>query len=179
MSRTRVIVVAVVIAISVLIGRSVNESMQERRQIVAMNGVKLWGRAIEEMWQAHDCGGQQRGPCPTYDHLPTDSGQLVTFARLSRERLPAFDPWGNAFHVSTRPETYSITSAGADGRFETKPRNGRTYSPDCDIIWVPDSFAQWSENRVEIPGLLPESAVIQVKRRVAFADECRPCHKGA
>jgi hypothetical protein len=186
MNGKRVLQILLIIAILVVIlfaANSVIESMRMQRQVHAMNGVMLWGHAIEKMWQAHNCvapsgtpSGPPSGPCPVYNRLPSDGAELVTFARLSHERLPAFDPWGNAFRVSTNPPAYSITCAGADGRFEINPRHGKTYSPDCDIIWEPYSFTQWPENGVEITGALPESAVSQVTGTVAPVAECLPCH---
>jgi len=189
MSSRRILQILLGIVVSVIVvraGKSVIAAKRMQRQVHAMNGVMLWGHAIEEMWQAHNCvspsgtpSGPPRGPCPVYDRLPSDRAELVTFARLSHERLPAFDPWGNAFRVSTSPPAYSITSAAADGRFEINPRHGKTYSPDCDIIWEPYSFSQWPENGVEITGVLPESAVSQVTGPLAPAADCLPCHRAA
>lgn len=94
--------------------------------------MRIAGAVLESYEDAH-------GRLPDLGDTPVDA------ARLARALGPAFghalpdrDGWGNDLVYAVDPDSYEITSPGADGRIDPPPRDASDDSPDFGPAVPPD-----------------------------------------
>ena len=126
---TTAILLPVSAAVLILLA-NVTAEIHRSRQKRTMAGLRDWSVALE---QAHHPGAL------------SFSGTTAEIKIRSAKALPSTDGWGHPYRITIAPGIATITSAGRDGVFESRPAGGAITNFSQDLIFSNGTFFQYPE----------------------------------
>ena len=125
--------VAVLLPVAVIISIEIPdfiEALNRSRQKHTMAGIRDWAIVLESA-----------------QHLRTLSltGTSAEIKLRSAESLSPNDGWGRPYRIRIDSGIVTVTSAGRDGIFETRPSFGAITTFDQDIVFSDGGFVQYPE----------------------------------
>jgi hypothetical protein len=147
-----------------LVVRPVSLSYRRSNVKRTMALIRTWSERIER-------GSGSLGPATEGNQFARATA-LRRIVRVSTDRR---DAWGTPLAMHVTPNGFEIRSAGSDRRFDRRVQGGETPSPDADIVWIRDYFAQYPVEGgiVTVDGTPPPRQLFD-----PVVTNCASCHRG-